>query len=96
MIAAESEKTGPNKPAADARCSADGGVCPHPYLDRVLNVLAHPVLAAVFNLNHRAHYVHWHFFDMSVANVAVIIAMLTLFGLAIALPFPKLPKVGRR
>lgn len=57
------------------------------------NVLTHPVLAAVFNLNHRAHYVHWHFFQMSVANIAVIIAMLIVFVLAIVLPFPRLPRV---
>jgi hypothetical protein len=43
---------------------------------------------AVFNLNEPAHYVHWHFFEMSVANVSVIIAMLIVFGLAIVLPFP--------
>jgi hypothetical protein len=51
---------------------------------------SNPLLAAVFDLNHRAHYVHWHFFQMSVANVAVIIAMLVVFALAIALPFPRL------
>ncbi len=46
------------------------------------------VLAAVFNLNHPAHVVHWHFFQMSVANVVVIVVMLVVFALAIALPFP--------
>lgn len=46
------------------------------------------VLGAVFNLNHPAHTVHWHFFKMSVANVAVIVAMLVVFALAIAIPFP--------
>ena len=45
-------------------------------------------MAAIFNLNHPAHTVHWHFFDMSVANVVVIIAMIVLFVLAIVLPFP--------
>lgn len=48
-------------------------------------------MAAIFNLNHRAHMVHWHFFQMSVANIVVIVvivAMLVLFGVAIALPFP--------
>jgi hypothetical protein len=45
-------------------------------------------MAAIFNLNHPAHMVHWHFFQMSVANIVVIVAMLVLFGVAIALPFP--------
>lgn len=46
------------------------------------------VSGAVFNLNQPAHYVHWHFFDMSVANLSVIIAMLIVFALAVLLPFP--------
>lgn len=46
------------------------------------------VSGAVFNLNEPAHYVHWHFFEMSVANLAVIIAMLVVFALAVLLPFP--------
>ena len=45
-------------------------------------------MAAVFNLNHHATYVHWHFFQMSVSNILVIVAMIILFVLAIALPFP--------
>jgi hypothetical protein len=46
------------------------------------------VLAAVFNLNHPSHLVHWHFFQMSVSNIVVIGVMLIVFALAIALPFP--------
>ena len=46
------------------------------------------VLAAVFNLNHAPHVVHWHFFQMSVPNIVVIAVMLAVFALAIALPFP--------
>jgi hypothetical protein len=45
-------------------------------------------MASIINLNHPAHYVHWHFFQMSVANVVVIVAMLVVFALAILLPFP--------
>jgi hypothetical protein len=45
-------------------------------------------MAAVFNLNHPAHVVTWHFFSMSVANVVVIFVMLAIFALAIVLPFP--------
>jgi hypothetical protein len=46
------------------------------------------VLAAVFNLNHPAHTVDWHFIHLSVANVIVIGLMIVIFFLAILLPFP--------
>jgi hypothetical protein len=46
-------------------------------------------VAVIFNLNHHAGYVHWHFFQMSWPNLIVIIAMLVVFALAIALPFPR-------
>lgn len=46
-------------------------------------------MAAIFNLNHHASYVHWHFFQMSWPNIIVIIAMLVVFALAIAIPFPR-------
>jgi hypothetical protein len=46
-------------------------------------------MAAIFNLNHPAHTVHWHFFTMSVSNLIVIILMLIVFALAIASPFPR-------
>lgn len=45
-------------------------------------------LAAVFNLNHPAHTVHWHFITLSVSNVIVIGLMFVVFALAILLPFP--------
>jgi hypothetical protein len=45
-------------------------------------------MAAVFNLNHPAHYVHWHFFQMSVPNIIVIVLTLIVFVLAIVVPFP--------
>jgi hypothetical protein len=45
-------------------------------------------MAAVFNLNHHANYVHWHFFQMSVPNVVVIIVMFAVFFAAIFLRFP--------
>ncbi len=44
--------------------------------------------AAIFNLNHPANTVHWHFFFMSVANVVVIVVMLVVFAVAILAPFP--------
>jgi len=46
------------------------------------------VLAAVFNLNHPSHVVHWHFIQLSVSNIVVIGVMLAIFALAILLPFP--------
>jgi hypothetical protein len=46
------------------------------------------LLAAIFNLNHPANTVHWHFFSMSVANVVVVVVMLVVFAAALLLPFP--------
>jgi hypothetical protein len=43
---------------------------------------------AVFNLNHPAHVVKWHFIQLSLANVLVIAVMFLAFGLALVLPFP--------
>jgi hypothetical protein len=52
--------------------------------------------AAIFNLNHHAHYVHWHFFQLSVPNIVVIVVMLVVFALAIALRLPGTDKPERR
>lgn len=49
------------------------------------------MLASIFDLSHPAHYVHWHFFQMPVANVVVILLMIVVFVAAILVPFP-----GRR
>ena len=46
------------------------------------------VMGAVFNLDHPAHVVHWHFIRLPLANVIVIGLMLVVFAIAIALPFP--------
>jgi hypothetical protein len=46
-------------------------------------------MAALFNLNHHASYAHWHFFQMSVSNILVIVAMLVVFFVAILAPFPR-------
>jgi hypothetical protein len=60
-------------------------------IDRGRQIL-HPtvvaVMGAVFNLNHPAHVVHWHFIELSVSNVVVMAVMLIVFALAVALPFP--------
>ena len=53
------------------------------------------VLAAVFNLNHPAHTVDWHFIHLSVANVVVIGVMFIVFFVAILLPFPGAAKRRR-
>jgi hypothetical protein len=46
-------------------------------------------MAAVFNLNHHASYVHWHFISLSVSNLLLIVAMLVVFAIAILAPFPR-------
>jgi hypothetical protein len=51
-------------------------------------------MAAIFNLNHPAHYVHWHFIDVSVPNIIVIVLMLVVFAAAILVPFPKHGRSG--
>jgi hypothetical protein len=53
-----------------------------------LNLTSTAVMGAVFNLNHPAHVVHWHFIELSLSNVIVMALMLVVFALAIALPFP--------
>jgi hypothetical protein len=47
------------------------------------------VLAVPVNLNHRGHYLHWGVFQISLANLVVILVMLALFILALLLPFPR-------
>jgi hypothetical protein len=50
---------------------------------------SHLVFAALFDLSHPAHYLHWHIFLMSAANVVVILLMIAVFIAAILIPFPK-------
>jgi hypothetical protein len=45
-------------------------------------------MAAIFNLNHPANTVHWHFISLSVSNVIVIVLMFAVFAAAILIPFP--------
>jgi len=42
-----------------------------------------------FNLDPPPHYVHWHFFLMSVPNIIVIVLMVAVLIAAILLPFPQ-------
>jgi hypothetical protein len=48
-----------------------------------------PVFGALFDLSHPAHYLHWHFFQMSVANVVVVLLMIVVFVAAILFRFPR-------
>jgi hypothetical protein len=43
---------------------------------------------ALINLNHPAHYFGIGAFQISVGNAVIIAAMIVIFVLAIALPFP--------
>ena len=54
------------------------------------------MIAAIFNLNHPAHTVHWHFFLMTVSNIVVIVVMLVVFAVAVlaAVSGPQ-PEEGR-
>ena len=45
-------------------------------------------LAALIPLDHPGHYIHWHFLDVSVANLIVVILMVCTFIAALLLPFP--------
>jgi hypothetical protein len=45
-------------------------------------------MAAIFNLDHPAHVITWHFVSLSVANLVAIVVMLVVFVLAIVVPFP--------
>ena len=46
-----------------------------------------PRLFAV-GLNGTGYYIHWGFFQISLANLIVIILMILVFLLALLLPFP--------
>jgi hypothetical protein len=52
------------------------------------------LMAALVNLNHPGHYLHWSIFTISVANLVVIAVMVVIFGLALILPFPKGKEAG--
>ena len=51
-------------------------------------------MGAIFNLNHHATYVHWHFIDLSLSNILLIAVMLVVFALAILVPFPHHERAG--
>ncbi|MEU8925339.1 hypothetical protein AB0D10_31130 [Kitasatospora sp. NPDC048545] len=49
-------------------------------------------LAAPIDLDGTGHYIHWGVVQISVSNLVVIALMITVFVLALLLPFPH----GRR
>lgn len=53
-------------------------------------------MAAIFNLNHHATYVHWHFITLSLSNVILIAVMFVVFAAAILIPFPKHVQTGEK
>lgn len=46
------------------------------------------MFGAIVDLNHQPTYVHWHFIDLSLPNVIVIVLMIVLFLVALFAPFP--------
>jgi hypothetical protein len=52
------------------------------------------VFAAIINLNGHAGFAHWHFFQMSVPNIVVIVLMFVVFAIALLAPFPGHKKRG--
>lgn len=50
--------------------------------------------SSIVNLNGTAHYVHWHFFLMSVPNLVVIVLMLIVFAVALFLRAPGAKRPG--
>ena len=51
-------------------------------------VQAAPRVIAV-GLNGTGYYIHWGFFQISLANLIVILLMILVFVLALLLPFPR-------
>ena len=45
-------------------------------------------LSSLIPMSHFGHYLHWHFLYISVSNVIVVAAMLTVFVMALIAPFP--------
>ncbi len=47
------------------------------------------LLGALVNLNGNGRYIHWGFFQISVAKFVIILLMIAVFIVAILLPFPR-------
>lgn len=46
------------------------------------------MIAAIFDPNGKPGFAHWHFFQMSIPNIIVIVLMLVVFVVALLAPFP--------
>jgi len=46
------------------------------------------LIGALINLDHYGHYLTWHWLNISVANLVVIVLMIAVFISALLLPFP--------
>jgi len=46
------------------------------------------LLAAIFNLNHYGRYFTWHWLNISIANLVVVVLMVIVFVTALVAPFP--------
>jgi len=46
------------------------------------------LIGALINLDHYGHYLTWHWLNISVANLVVIVLMIAVFIGALLLPFP--------
>src|ERR1035437_1147890 len=57
---------------------------------RTLAMAGHGPVA--INLSPPGSYVNWNIFTISVANLVLIAVMVAIFGAALLLPFPKLPR----
>ena len=40
-------------------------------------------------LNGHSYFIHWGWFEISAANLAVVVAMLVVFALAVVVPMPR-------
>jgi hypothetical protein len=45
-------------------------------------------IASLIPMDHYGHYISWHFIQISVANLTIIILMVVTFIAALFLPFP--------
>ena len=51
--------------------------------------MVHPErFAAVFNLSHPGHFIHWGVLQVSYGNAVVIVLMVASFVAALLVPFP--------
>jgi hypothetical protein len=47
------------------------------------------LLAAPIDLSRPGHYIHWGWFQISFANLFVILLMIAVFVIAVLIPFPR-------